>query len=213
MNKKEFKIPCRENLPLCTFAAEVGLCWSLFWVSSKHVSPCWFGNNIWRCPIVSWGMNGILWIPKLCLHLLCPNLLRLWSLQLGWPVFFFFFAFPRVSLLAKDKLFLCHSKYFNLSATGRECNREGPSQEFTHEGEWCKRIWTGRSQRVLVSFFLLWRQRVDVDLEKETREVGGFSDVLWASWVSLLRSSFIGLLLITNNQICKKLSVGPLHVE
>lgn len=29
---------------------------------------------------------------------------------------------------------------------------------------------TGRSQRVLVSFFLLWRQRVDVDLEKEAHK-------------------------------------------
>lgn len=83
--------------------------------------------------------------------------------------FFFFFAFPQVSLLAKDKLFLCHSKYFNLSATRRECNREGPSQEFTHEGEWCKHIWTGRSQGVLVSFFSSG-DRVDVDLEKETHK-------------------------------------------
>lgn len=73
----------------------------------------------------------MLWIPELSLHLLYPDLLRLGSSQIGWPFFFFF---PRVSLLAKEKLFLCHSKCSNFLQPRRERSREGPSQEFISTG-------------------------------------------------------------------------------
>lgn len=74
--------------------------------------------------------------------------------------FDFFFFFPRLSLLAKEELLLCHSKYLNLTATQKG---EVASKVLLNDSLTCgvgvrvERI--GRSQTVLVSSFFLSRKR------------------------------------------------------
>lgn len=83
--------------------------------------------------------------------------------------FFFFSPSPEflfwpktiVSVSLKILELVCHPEE---NVTGKGLLRNSPTK-----GNDANR-WTGRSQRVQVSFFFLWRQRVDMDLEKEAHK-------------------------------------------